>query len=171
MSPNWQEMEALLDRLERLGDPGVREDARALVGLLMRLHGDALARLLEMARAAGQEALLGAWKDDPRVGGLLLLHGLHPDDLASRVRQALAEPAPLAAFLGVAVSVRRVSEEEVVLALAAAPDVPPAALAELRGRMEAAVVRLAPEVQAVRFEPESRRVGLHLLGQQGGAAP
>jgi hypothetical protein len=156
-------MESLLDRLERLGDPAVREDARALVRLLMGLHGEALARMLEITRRSGQQGLLDAWKADEQVNGLLLLHGLHPDELTSRVRQALAEIAPVAAFLRVEMVVDAVSEEEARLTLNAAPDVPPAALAELRERIEAAILGAAPEVQAVRFEGGARRVGLPLV--------
>ena len=121
MSATWQDMAPLLERLESLGDPAVREDARALVALLVRLHGESLARLVDITREGGQESLLEAWKKDAQVAGLLLLHGLHPDDLASRVRRALADVAPVAAFLGVEVSATHVSEDEVRLALDAAP--------------------------------------------------
>jgi hypothetical protein len=112
--------------------------------------------------------LLDAWKDDPEVGGLLLLHGLHPDDLTTRVRQALAEATPVAAFLGVQVTIRRVSEEEVRLALIAAPDVPHAALAELKARIDARIAAHAPEVVAVRFEGGPGRISLPVLS---GAVP
>ena len=163
MSASWQEMEPLLDRLERLGDPAVREDARALVRLLMGLHGEALARLIEMTRRSGYESLLDVWKADEQVNGLLLLHGLHPDELTSRVRQALAEIAPVAAFLRVGMVLDAVSEDEVRLTLNAAPDVPLAAVAELRGRIEAAIAAAAPEVQTVRLDGVPRRVGLPLV--------
>jgi hypothetical protein len=163
VSATWDELEPLLDRLERLGDPAVREDARALVGLLMRLHAGALARLVEIARGSGHAALLDACKGDPQVSRLLLLHGLHPDDLASRVRQALAEVAPVAAFLGAEVTVVEVREGEVSLALSAPDDVPPQALAEFRRRVESAVINGAPAVRAVRFAGCPRRVTLPLL--------
>jgi hypothetical protein len=164
MSTTWDEMATLLERLERLGDPAVREDARALVALLTRLHGEALAQLVTITRSAGHANLLDAWKDDPQVSGLLLMYGLHPDDLASRVRRALQESAPVAAFLGVGVTALHISPEEVRLALKAAPDVPAAALAELRERIEAAILAHAPEVAAVRIDGGPRRVSLPLFG-------
>ena len=163
MSATWQDMAPLLERLESLGDPAVREDARALVALLLRLHGESLARLVDITREGGQESLLEAWKKDAQVAGLLLLHGLHPDDLASRVRRALADVAPVAAFLGVVVSATHVSEEEVRLALDAAPDVPHHALAELRERLEAALSDHVPEVGTIRIEGGPRRFGLPVL--------
>jgi hypothetical protein len=167
MNASWQDIEPLLDRLERLGDPAVRETARSLVALLLELHGDALARMVEKARQAGHEVLLEAWKDDEQVNGLLLLHGLHPDGLASRVRRALAGAAPVAAFLGVEIAVLQVSEKEVRLALKAGPHLTAEALAELRTRVEAAILDQAPEIGAVRFEEiESApgRIGLPLVG-------
>jgi hypothetical protein len=162
VSPTWEDLEPLLDRLERLGDPAVRGDARALVGLLMRLHAGALARLVEIARREGHAALLDAWKGDPQVSGLLLLHGLHPDDLAARVRRALAEVAPVAAFLGAEVALLGVSEAEVSLNLSG-ETVPPASLDEFRRRVESAIVNVAPEVRAVRFAGGARRFGLPVL--------
>jgi hypothetical protein len=109
--------------------------------------------------------LLDSWKEDPEIRGLLLLHGLHPDDLSSRVRRAVADAAPVAVFLGVEVSVVRACEDEVRLRLTAAPDVPPEALAEFRGRIEATVLGQAPEVRSVRFEGEPARLALPLVGR------
>jgi hypothetical protein len=163
VSPTWDDLEPLLDRLERLGDSTVREDARALVGLLMRLHAVALTRLMEIARREGPAALLDAWKSDPQVRGLLLVHGLHPDDLAARVRQALAEVAPVAGFLGVEVTLLGVSAAEVSLNLSVGDGVPPAPLAEFRRQVESAIVNVAPEVGVVRFAGGPRRIALPVL--------
>jgi hypothetical protein len=161
-------MEALLDRLERLGDPLVREDARALVGLLLRWHRDALARLLDLAgQTGGGSALLDAWKRDPQAAALLLLHGLHPDDLSSRVRQALDGVQTVAAFLGVEVRVLHVGEESVRLALSPAPGVPVSAIAEVRAQIESALTARAPEIQAVHFQVSGlRRVSLPLAASE-----
>ena len=56
-----------------------------------------------------------------------------------------------------------IDEDEVSLGLTVGPDVPAEVLAELRGRVEAAVLDHAPEVQAVRFEGGPRRFALPLL--------
>jgi hypothetical protein len=163
-----QEMEALLDRLERLGDPSVREDARALVAGLLRLHGSALARLVEITtQTPAGPSLLAAWKENPEVAALLLLHGLHPDDLSSRVHRALARVQPLADFLGVGVHAGPISESRAQIELTVASDVPRHALAELQEQIERAFLELAPEVQAVEFEGAGRRVALPLVGPAG----
>jgi hypothetical protein len=147
-----EQMESLIDQLERLGDPALREQARTLVQLVLRLHGEGLARIVEITRRSpAGPALLAAWKEDPCIAGLLLLHGVHPDDLASRVGRALDRVAPVAAFLGIEVRLLHVREEKVQCELSAREGVPERATAELQSRIESAIVEEAPEVQAVIF--------------------
>jgi hypothetical protein len=164
--PLLQEVESILDRLEHLGDPAVRADARDLIRLVLRLHGEALARLVQLTcQTPAGPALLAVWKDDPTVASLLLLHGLHPDELAVRVRRAMADVQPVADFLGVGVRVAHVEETSVRLVLTPAPEVPAPALEELQARLEAAILAQAPDIETVQFEGGlARRIGLPLVG-------
>jgi len=99
-------IEALLQNLERLASPEAGAAARELVTLLLEMHGAGLARMIELipltlpsppsdggeGQKRGDEArreLLASWASDKLVAGILLLHGLHPVDLATRVRAAL----------------------------------------------------------------------------------
>jgi hypothetical protein len=160
-----EQMESLIDELERLGDPAVREQARTLVRLVLRLHGEGLARLVEVTRRSpGGAALLAAWKEDPAIAGLLLLHDVHPDDLAARVQRALDRVAPVASFLGIEVRLLHVGEEKVDCELSVRSEVPRHALAELQSRIESAILEEAPEVQAVAFAGGAvRRFSLPLI--------
>jgi hypothetical protein len=163
---NAAHLESLLERLERLTDPEARELARTLVAELLRVQGEALARLVELARAApGGPDLLAAWAGDAQAAGLLLLHGLHPDAPAVRVARAIEGAKEVASFVGVAVRPVRLGRE-CVLELTAGADVPSSALAELEGQIESAIVAAAPEVASVRFEV-SRRLALPLVGRAG----
>jgi hypothetical protein len=93
MEANLAALEAILDRLEHLGDPAIREDARAVVTLLLRWHRDALARLVSLAAPTAEGAgLLDSWKRDPLVAALLLLHGLHPDPIAESSPRRVSLP-------------------------------------------------------------------------------
>lgn len=80
-------VEEALEALEGL-PAGPRQTALDALGLLVELYGEgwsrALARLEEL-RPGGAAALA----EDELVGHLLLIHGLHPDDVESRVREAL----------------------------------------------------------------------------------
>ncbi|HEY2783811.1 MAG TPA: hypothetical protein VGJ05_02450 [Fimbriiglobus sp.] len=79
-------VEAILHRIETAADPAMRSLARELVQALLDLHGTGLERILSRAEPLMVEALV---KDD-LVSSLLLLHDLHPQDLETRVRKAMA---------------------------------------------------------------------------------
>jgi hypothetical protein len=57
----------------------------------MEVHGTGLERIMEVVFESGLsgEALIGKLGQDPIVGNLLLLYSLHPDDIETRVLNAL----------------------------------------------------------------------------------
>lgn len=77
---------ALAAELERLADPAARAAALALSRELLALHRAGLARAIELL---GGEAAARRLAADPATVPLLLLHGLHPEDLAARAARAL----------------------------------------------------------------------------------
>ena len=81
-------VDALLEEVEAFSDPAARDKATELVGALLDLYGDGLARLV--ARVADPETL----DEDEVVSHLLLLHGIHPVPIETRVRTALEEVRP-----------------------------------------------------------------------------
>ncbi len=93
VSQQARRIEELIAKLELSGDPAIVATARALVECLMDLHGAALQRMLDIVSktgAGGQEIADGFGRDD-LVGSLLVLYGLHPVDLETRVRRATAK--------------------------------------------------------------------------------
>src|SRR5579862_8455462 len=84
-------IEPLIQRMEKYADPSVRADAKELVKALLDLHAVGLARMLTLLTETGEagRSQLGVYAADSLVGSLLLLHGLHPVVLETRVRQAL----------------------------------------------------------------------------------
>src|SRR5579883_743635 len=85
-----QRLDALLREAERFSDPALRSHTRQIVQAVLDLHGDGLEHILTILKEAGAagESLLDACARDDVVAGLLLLHGLHPQDLPSRVAAA-----------------------------------------------------------------------------------
>jgi hypothetical protein len=83
-----QHIEALLEKVG-LTDPGLRGAAEELLRLLMQLYGAGLGRAVGILREAGHEDVLARLAEDRLVGSLLLLHGIHPVDAETRVREAL----------------------------------------------------------------------------------
>ena len=69
---------------------------REAVQAILDLHGAGLERILSHLEAAGEAgaAARDACVGDEIVGGLLLLHGLHPLGLEARVLQALEQVRP-----------------------------------------------------------------------------
>src|SRR5262249_52604990 len=91
-----QRISGLVHEIDSVADPGTRAASRELVQLLLDLHAKGLERALEII-AEKQEAGQGMIDDlggDPLVGSLLVLYGLHPLDLESRVERAIQEVAP-----------------------------------------------------------------------------
>jgi hypothetical protein len=86
-----ESIEELLDTIGSAADPSLRTTANQLIQLVMELHGTGLERMLEIIDAAGQPGakLIDKLSEDELVSSLLVLHGLHPLDLETRVRRAL----------------------------------------------------------------------------------
>ncbi|MGA7853442.1 MAG: NifU family protein [Candidatus Acidiferrales bacterium] len=91
-----QRIGEMVERLESATDPSVRAMARELVESLMALHGAGLERILELAAEAGEpgNGIIRKCGRDELVSSLLLLYGLHPDDMPTRVEQALEKTRP-----------------------------------------------------------------------------
>ncbi|MGH2514541.1 MAG: NifU family protein [Ktedonobacterales bacterium] len=85
-----ERIETLLQEIAALHDPRVRAQMEELIQSLLDLFGDGLARMLELTEQspAGGE-LLSAFTGDELIGSLLLLYGLHPDDMETRVAHAV----------------------------------------------------------------------------------
>ena len=86
----------LLSRLENVRDPLARNTAQELLSTLMEVYGEGLERIFDAldnpetpARSVRDRLL-----DDGVVASLLLMHGLFPVDLETRVREALDKLRP-----------------------------------------------------------------------------
>jgi Fe-S cluster biogenesis protein NfuA len=86
-----QRIGEMVEQLESAADPHARATAKELLESLMALHGAAIERILELASEGGEpgHALISKCGRDELVSSVLLLYGLHPEDLHSRVTRAL----------------------------------------------------------------------------------
>lgn len=83
-------LEDLTIALNNASNVNACEAARELLELILDLHGLALARLTSVAAGAlDGEALRKRIIDDPYIGAVLLLHGLHPQDARTRLREII----------------------------------------------------------------------------------
>jgi hypothetical protein len=85
-------VEEILDRLASSGDRAACEAAEELVRVLMECYGAAFARAMDLLghrpERPAREAVDALLRDE-LVAGLLVLHGLHPDDAPTRIAHAL----------------------------------------------------------------------------------
>ncbi len=134
------DLTVIAGRLAGLIDGPVTE---ALAVLLTELYGDALKRIVAtIATAPAGEALLERLCDDRLVGGLLVVHDLHPRPLTARVERALARVAQTAARDSYA-TLERIEEDIAYVRLA--PDAGPAA----HSTIVRAIADVAPEISCV----------------------
>jgi len=83
-------VEALTAEVEALPDPAARETADALAGAVVQLYGEGLERIFAVLEPAQRLALA----EDGVIGSLMLIHGLYPVDLETRVNEALESVRP-----------------------------------------------------------------------------
>ena len=86
-----QRIGALVQEIELIADPAVRATAKDMVQSLMDLHGAALEKALDIVAEAGDPgmAIIDRLGKDSLVSSVLILYGLHPDDIATRVEKAI----------------------------------------------------------------------------------
>jgi Fe-S cluster biogenesis protein NfuA/nitrite reductase/ring-hydroxylating ferredoxin subunit len=155
------DLQAVGDRIQTLLDASssggavARERAEELVRLVADLYGGGLERLLDLLYDLGRldEQVLGALADDELISSLLLVHGLHPYDVTTRVERALASVRPYLGTHGGDVELIEVSADGVVrLRLLGSCDGCPSSSATLSLAVEGAVEAAAPEVTAIEVE-------------------
>jgi Fe-S cluster biogenesis protein NfuA len=149
-----QRLDVLLHEVERFADPAAQDHTRELVQAVLDLHGVGLERLLEHLAAAGEagSAVLDACAGDEVVAGLLLLHGLHPLDAETRVRQALDGIRPFLRSHGGNVELLEVRDGVVRLRLVGNCDGCPSSALTMRQTVEEAILGKAPDVTVVEVE-------------------
>jgi hypothetical protein len=143
-------IEELIALLETHPDSRACAAARELVALVLGLHGDGLGVLMGLLGGLpGGEAALARACAEPRIERLLLLHGLHPEPLESRVRGALEGLRAELGVLGVRIESMELDLDLVRLRLSRGRDGLSRPIPGLIGEIEGAVLDRAPELAGV----------------------
>jgi Fe-S cluster biogenesis protein NfuA/nitrite reductase/ring-hydroxylating ferredoxin subunit len=149
-----QHIESLLTA-SSAGGAVARERAEELVRAVVDLYGKGLERMLDTLYDAGRldDDALDALAGDELVAGLLVVHGLHPYDLRTRVERALDSVRPYLGSHGGDVELIEVTEGQVVrLRLLGSCDGCPSSSVTLTLAVEGAVEAAAPEVTGIEVE-------------------
>ncbi|CAE6789026.1 NifU family protein [Paraburkholderia aspalathi] len=144
-------IDELIAALEALDDPRAREPAKELLQVVLDLHTNGLARLMEIVSEAGvmDDAMIEAFERDAGVSALLLLHGLHPQDLPTRVSRAVEKMRPLLGVQGIQIELLDAAEEAVRVRVAGRLQGKHNSVGELQQEIERAIFEAAPEAMRV----------------------
>ena len=148
-------IEELIHQLEKIADPAAQAAARELVQLLMEIHGAGLARILEIAAASGTvgNEMIERLGSDEVVKHILLLYGLHPSSLDTRVAEALETVRPYLRSRDANVELVSLNDGNLRLRLAGKAH---GCTAEtLKSAIEEAVYNCAPDVVSLSLETEA----------------
>lgn len=155
---DWRAAGERIDTLiaaSAIGGTVARERAEELVRLVADLYGAGLERLLDLVHEHGQltDEVLDALAGDDLVAGLLLVHGLHPYDVETRIERALTGVRPYLGSHGGDVQLIGVTEDGVVrLRMLGSCDGCPSSSVTLKLAVEGAIETAAPEVTAIEVE-------------------
>jgi Fe-S cluster biogenesis protein NfuA/nitrite reductase/ring-hydroxylating ferredoxin subunit len=146
-------METLLEEIETLADPNARSKAAEVLGVLLELYGEGLARMMEMvAEGEDRERTFEAFAEDELVSHLLLLHGLHPLDVETRVVRALEEVRPYLQSHGGNVELLGVEEGVARLRMEGSCKGCPSSTMTLKLAIEEAIQKSAPDLEGIEAE-------------------
>ena len=142
-------VEALLNELRGAGDTASAERAEELVRLLMELYGAGLERVMKLVTAGADPTLVDRIADDQLLASLLVLHGLHPVPVETRILAALDKAQKYAGpvrYLGI-------DDGGVAhLELENAPQGCPSTAMTVKEAVEKAVTDAAPELGGVMLD-------------------
>ena len=93
---DMQRIGGLVQEIESIADPAVRTATQDLVRSLMDLHGAALEKALTIVAESGEPGMgiIDRLGRDSLVSSVLILYGLHPEDLETRVVKAVDRLRP-----------------------------------------------------------------------------
>ena len=162
MQPGIQEhqqraahIESLLQEISALPDPALRATTEELIQALLDLYGEGLARILALTAqttVSGQE-LIDQFANDDLVSSLLLLHGLHPVDMETRIRLALDTMRPsLNKAYGSNVELISIADGIAHLRLTGNSHGCSASTSTLKTTIEQAITQAAPDLEELHIE-------------------
>jgi Fe-S cluster biogenesis protein NfuA len=151
-------IETLVVKLESVSDPALRSAARDLVQALMELHGASIERMMEIVHDAGDAggSIIAQFGRDELVRSVLLLYGLHPQDLHARVAEALEKTLPFLKSNSASAELVSVDEAGVVtIGFEAKAGGCGSGAASVKARIESALQDAAPDASAIVVQDHS----------------
>ena len=149
-----QRIGGLVQEIEAIADPAVRATTKELVQSLMDLHGAALEKAMELVAEAGEPglAIIDQLGRNSLVSSVLILYGLHPEDLESRVVKAVDRVKPQLRKQGCEVELLGVDDGAVRLRVQTGEHTCGSTTKTLQATLESAVYDAAPDLSSLVIE-------------------
>jgi Fe-S cluster biogenesis protein NfuA len=172
-----QRIGILVQEIESIADPAVRATTKNLLQSLMDLHGAALEKALEIVAAAGEPgmSIIDRLGRDSLVSSVLILYGLHPEDLETRVVKAVDKVRPQLRKQGCEVELQGVNDGAIRLRVETGSHTCGSTAKTVQATLEGAMYDAAPDLTSLVIEgleekPSSGFVGLDkLMGSRAGS--
>ncbi|MGA7925943.1 MAG: NifU family protein [Candidatus Sulfotelmatobacter sp.] len=167
----------LVQEIESIADPAVRAATKNLVQSLMDLHGAALEKALDIVAEAGGPgmSIIDRLGRDSLVSSVLILYGLHPEDIETRVAKAVDRVRPQLRKQGCEVELLSVTDGAIRLRVETGSHTCGSTAKTLQATLEGAMYDAAPDLTSLVIggfdeKPASGFVALDKL-MSGAAAP
>ena len=149
-----QDIGRLISGLEEITDSKAQSSARELIQLVMELHCAGLEKMMEIifAQGAAGAEIIDQLGRDRMVSSLLVLHGLHPEDVATRVSRAVELIAAKLRKQEVEVQLLSADEKTVRVGAQTNAHACGSTAATVRAEIEDAIYEAAPEVESLVIE-------------------
>jgi Fe-S cluster biogenesis protein NfuA len=165
-----QRIGGLVQEIESIADPAVRAATKDLVQSLMDLHGAAFEKALEIVADSGEHGMgiIDRLGRDSLVSSVLILYGLHPEDLETRVVKAVDRVRPQLRKQGCEVELLSVNDGAIRLRVEAGSHTCGSTAKTVQTTLEGAMYDAAPDLSSLVIEgfeekPSSGFVGLDKL--------
>jgi Fe-S cluster biogenesis protein NfuA len=151
---NIQRVGGLVQEIESIADPAIRAATKDLVQSLMDLHGAALERALDIVSEAGEPGMniIDRLGRDPLVSAVLVLYGLHPENIDSRVARALDRVRPQLRKHGCEVELVSVHDGAIRLRVETGSHTCGSTAKTLQSMLEEAMYDAAPDLASLSIE-------------------
>jgi len=151
---DMQRIGGLVQQIDSIADPAVRAATKDLVQSLMDLHGAALEKALDIVAEAGEPGMdiIGRLGRDSLVSSVLILYGLHPEDLETRVAKAVDRIRPQLRKQGCEVELLGVNEGAIRLRVQTGSHTCGSTAKTVQATLEGAVYDAAPDMSSLVIE-------------------
>ncbi len=149
-----QRIQELVEKIGRLHDPASQKMLQECLESVLSFYGHGLARILEVVEESGidDNKVLDALINDPGVRGLLLIHGLHPVPLETRLGDALNKVRPYMESHGGDVELISLEDDYAKLRLQGHCKTCPSSTVTLELAVRAAIEEACPDLQGFEVE-------------------